>query len=335
MTASPNIHWTTDEHLLAHYVLGRVDPAQRSGLEQHLRDCPECRGAVEAEQQLAAGVRRAGRDGMKRRLVQHLNQKRIETNWFKIAGVAAALVLLLTVGIYNKWFFSNETRLADSRAKTDSVAPATEATPNKLEPEANQLEKKQFAHAVKPSANDKLDRAEAKGTGGAGSGIDKKKKDAQGERTEAAHISVERGNILVRKDQPIAVAMEPEGVWVEGAVVDVYQNRGAADKVLEKSTEDVRQYAPNAKREPAALMSAAAQQNLKSASVQEVVVTQRSMADLPSNQRRAQQVLSQVPTFFRSTPGGISMTASLTLVISKQDREIILRTRASEPPNPG
>ena len=134
MDNSPNTHWTTDEHLLAQYVLGQLDARQAAELEKHLRDCAQCRDAVAAEQHLAAGVRRAGRDALKGRLAKRLDQKRTGTNWYRVAGVAAAFVVLLSVGIYNKWFVSNETRLADSGLSSDSMRQKTEATPRQPAP---------------------------------------------------------------------------------------------------------------------------------------------------------------------------------------------------------
>ena len=102
MTDSPNIHWTTDEHLLAQYVLGQLDHSRRAGLEQHLRDCSQCRDAVDAERLLAAGVKRAGRDAMKHRLASSVHQKQPGANWYQVAGIAAVVILLITVGIYNR-----------------------------------------------------------------------------------------------------------------------------------------------------------------------------------------------------------------------------------------
>ena len=58
----PDEHWTKDEELLGHFVLGKLPDAQRQALERHLQSCPECRKRVDGERLLAAGVQRAGRE---------------------------------------------------------------------------------------------------------------------------------------------------------------------------------------------------------------------------------------------------------------------------------
>jgi hypothetical protein len=319
MVDSPNTHWTTDEHLLAQYILGQLDARQAAELEKHLRDCPQCRGAVAAEQQLAAGVRRAGRDELKQRLAQRLGQKRSGTNWYRVAGVAAAFVVLLTVGIYNKWFFSGEPRLADSSLKSDSVTQKTEPSPRQPAPGEQSHEKMQLADVSKPSATDR-DRAESKGAGVRGAELDKKKGDERREKRGAVNVPVpeKSGDILSKKDQVMAAA-EAEGIWVEGTVVSEDANARAAGQAMDKRTEDVRENAPKGKKEPAALMSLAAGSRSLQTEGQAVMVTQRPMSDLPRNQISGKQNLSQVQTLLRSDAGGLSMVLYSDSLLNRND----------------
>jgi hypothetical protein len=318
MPNSPNTHWTTDEHLLAQYVLGRLNAPQAASLEKHLRDCPQCRDAVAAEQQLTAGVRRAGRDALKHRLAQRLEQKRSGTNWYRVAGIAAAFVVLLTVGIYNKWFFSGETRLADSGLKSDSITQKTEPTPHQPAPGQQSAEKMQLADVSKPSATDR-DRAESKGAGARNAELDKKKGEVEG-------VPGKSDNIPFKRDQMI-VAAEAEGIWVEGTVVSEEANVRAAAKAMDKISEDSRENAPKGKKEPAALMSRAARSRSLPTEGPAVLVSQRSVSDLPRNQMRGKQNLSQVQTLIRSDASGLSMVLYLDSLLNRTDlRQARLQT---------
>ena len=314
-----NIHWTTDEHLLAQYVLGQLDAGLTADLEKHLHDCPQCRDAVAAERQLAAGVRRAGREALKQRLAQRVGQKRSGTNWYRVAGVAAAFILLLTVGIYNKWFFSGETQLADSRLKTDSIAPKAEATPQQPAPEQFSPGKTQLADVSKPSA---AERGHAESGGGVRNAeLDKKKGEPEGVKRDVMNLPApdRSGNLFAKKDQMMAAAPEPEGIWAEGTVLAGETNVRAISQAMEKSTKDVSGNVQKGKKEPAALMSLAARSRTLAAGGSPVIVTQRPVSDLPRGQIQRGQKVSQVQTLFRSDASGLSMVLYSDSLFNRND----------------
>lgn len=141
-------HWTTDDTLLAGYVLDRLSDAERETCDRHLASCPDCRRRVEEERLLAAGVRRAGRDELKSRLRQRVGVtgeqesagrlgKARETamaaragrlatppyaaeapaahpprkrgrGWIYAAATAACVVIVTGVGILNRWWRHDE-----------------------------------------------------------------------------------------------------------------------------------------------------------------------------------------------------------------------------------
>ncbi len=108
MPENINQHWTKDEDLLAEYVLGRVTTAEQKRLEDHLRSCAVCREAVDAEKKLAGGIQQYARDGMKSRLEARLASRphlsRGFGAWQRLASLAAVLVIVFGVGLYNRWF---------------------------------------------------------------------------------------------------------------------------------------------------------------------------------------------------------------------------------------
>ena len=127
MTQSLN-HWTRDEELLERYVLGRVVGDELLTIERHLKECEECRLRVQHERGLIAGVKRFGREEMKERLRQRVldgsptlstgviadasqrsdspKPREIQLSWQTIVSIAAVILILTGIGIYNNWFFS-------------------------------------------------------------------------------------------------------------------------------------------------------------------------------------------------------------------------------------
>ncbi|MBM4162188.1 MAG: zf-HC2 domain-containing protein [Ignavibacteria bacterium] len=127
MPAQHNLHWTSDEDLLERYVLGQVDVSERSWLEAHLHECVQCQQAVRAEQELAAGIREAGREMLKARLKERIAVQPLRRiNWYQVAAAAATIVILVTVGIHNRWFFSDEVKheVFTEQEQKEAAAPA-------------------------------------------------------------------------------------------------------------------------------------------------------------------------------------------------------------------
>lgn len=130
MTQQTNGHWTDDEELLSKFVLHQLSDAEERRLSEHLRDCSRCQLAVDDETQLVAGVRHAGRLALKRNLESQLARSRQHTTtstprrisiagipWPRVASLAAALVIIIAVGVYNNWFgsrYRNVTTIQDT-----------------------------------------------------------------------------------------------------------------------------------------------------------------------------------------------------------------------------
>jgi hypothetical protein len=100
-------HWTNDPELIERFVLHQVNPEERNELEDHLRICEVCKRSVRAEQMLIAGIRRSGREQFKSTLAAKLatiptGEKK--TPWVKLLSAAAVIIILVTAGIYNRWF---------------------------------------------------------------------------------------------------------------------------------------------------------------------------------------------------------------------------------------
>jgi hypothetical protein len=131
MNASPNIHWTEDSQLLEEFVLHRVEATRRKELEAHLLECEKCQQAVNEEQKMVLGIKRVGRDEMRSRLKERLveSQRRPEAarvSWTWVYSAAAALVILVGLGLYNRWLPLEKSHPTEERpnAQQNQSAPA-------------------------------------------------------------------------------------------------------------------------------------------------------------------------------------------------------------------
>ncbi|MDL1893136.1 zf-HC2 domain-containing protein [Sphingobacteriales bacterium CHB3] len=126
-------HWTDDGELIERFILNELNPEERNELEDHLRICEVCKKAVRREQLLIAGIRRSGREAFKARLKQKVGTlPETRTPWVHIISAAALVVIITSVGIYNRWFQSLEISTdvvvvlpsASDSALTESTSPS-------------------------------------------------------------------------------------------------------------------------------------------------------------------------------------------------------------------
>ncbi len=98
-------HFAEDPEVLEDFALGRLDRDTLARCEEHLRACETCRHAVYVERIMAAGIKRAGRDRLKERLGMLSGMpSRRQIPWPHVLSVAAVLLVLVGVGIYQRWF---------------------------------------------------------------------------------------------------------------------------------------------------------------------------------------------------------------------------------------
>jgi len=104
MAVQTSPHWTEDEEVLDRYVLGQIDRTAKRVLDEHLESCAKCREAVRLSQELVAGIRRLGRDGLKMRLNRSLESaSRPAVPWPHVISVAAVLVIAVGIAVYAFW----------------------------------------------------------------------------------------------------------------------------------------------------------------------------------------------------------------------------------------
>lgn len=332
MSQLNNIHWTDDEDLLERFVMNRLEAVEREKLDAHLRECAQCQGAVQAEQQLVAGVRRSGRDELKARLRERVVVQPVRRiNWYQVAGVAATIIFLVTIGIYNRWFFSGETKeiVVTEQEDKESTKSVDELKRAEKDEAAATVKKEKELSAISksvPTTTDagRMPREEARTDvvaepSKAPVAIEMEKgKEVQAERLQVAAeapVSKEAGV----RDQ---ASLEANAIWVEGAIVlekfeEFKAARGAkaaeqirGREMVEKISKDER-----------------AQMAIQVEEPEPFVITQRPFSALPQSQRAKQQRSNTVQTLLQRTKSGVQMTIFLNSLVT----ESVLQNARVEP----
>ncbi len=324
MSESKNIHWVENEDLLEGFVLGRLEPAEMARLEEHLQECDQCRKAVSNERELVAGIRLAGRESVKHRLAQRIEQRKEHgANWYRVAGVAAGIVLLVTVGVYNRWFTGTETRV-EKQHRDDRTEKRAEPSPS-ISPQG-QVSNAQKSHvgAAKRAADEEGQKAPGLATAAP--------KAAGAESGRVAEAQVDKLNDLKatdvaregerreKKDRIAAVAMASTvaTTWVQGTVItERYQNRPALQEMA-ANAKDGRAMLRKGKAENI-LAGKAAGAGVNENVVQNFILSQRPSSDLPPSQRTQQQRASSVQTLLQKNPTGTRITVFLDSLLTKKE----------------
>ena len=134
MAKSP--HRPPDPDLLERFVLNRLDPGERTEVEELVRTSEEWREALQREQILAAGVRRLGRAGIRQQLSERLLvSPQYAIPWPRIALAAAVICIVVGVGIVNRWFVPSphtDTPAVEQLTDSDKGAEPDQTTPEGL-----------------------------------------------------------------------------------------------------------------------------------------------------------------------------------------------------------
>jgi hypothetical protein len=138
----------TREELLEQYVLGRLSPADRAAFEARLAMDPALNEALGQERAILEGVRRAGREDMKRRLAAATRwAPRPGIPWGRIAALAAMIMIVTGIALWQRWFFpapQGEPTAEKSTAAGQTPGEPTAALPDIADrattaPESNEV----------------------------------------------------------------------------------------------------------------------------------------------------------------------------------------------------
>lgn len=308
-----NPHWTYDPDLVERYVLNRIDSAERSQLADHLRVCEECARVVRNEEVLVAGIRAHGRAALKGRLKERVAKGRgREFSWYQLAGAAAAIVVLITVGVHNRWFVTDGVQRSP---ETLDMMEEKQSFPLKEQDDAEKRDER-------ISMDQKGEEARQQSEGASAGAPDQRKivpqRQMQHESTPApaAESVSPRGPVerysLSAKPAPSTVMMlqkHPE-VWLEGRILEGETRPSQALEGKDRGEEE--------SKKKTAEMSAA-RRSKERARMEEGIdqqeglqLFQRPLADLPqSRQARQRKDPESVPALLERSDSLAQLTLFL------------------------
>ncbi len=286
-----SLHWTDDPELLEQYVLGKIPRERMNVLNEHLRTCPQCQHAVQAEQDFVKSVKAYGREQLRVRLKERLERTPARTvPWPHVLSAAAVVVFIVGLGIYNDWW----------------------REPDLVQSEEQIVGEKEPQSPLPPAAE--------RGAG-ISEGAEKPLQDAGGE-TLAGKVSSERGRRERRldaaaKDEKGGVAILPErpaaaaevedqvsqtGIqsefWVDGTMTEVRSKEKGDVTGLEGAG------APGAR-----MAEAQPQKSLLAARQGRYLLLQMPERNLPMQQKQFRKGADTVPTKVEPRPDGALLTA--------------------------
>ena len=191
------------EETLERYALGTLGTEERARVEAHAAGCAACREALRRESVIAAGIRMAGREEMKRSLARRIAARERPRRRWRVMAAAASLALLVGSGLYIAWL--------DGRAP--AIAPPSPVAGNQVSPPAALRRDESLAeggvHAehVPPAAAP------------AGSGAPRVVKSLA--LPQNAPSENERAEEQVKR---MAAAYQARGFWTEGVVEEAPSN---------------------------------------------------------------------------------------------------------------
>ena len=323
-------HFASDGELLERFVLGRLDPSERERLNEHLRTCESCREAVQTERTIAAGVRRFGRESVKDRVRARIARpERSAIAWPQVLSAAAAILVIIGVGIYGHWFSTTvveEALKTDQRSSRNAPAASSGAeqpsvAERRVEESSKPARPPEHAarNAVKPSRPDA-----ALADRGAGTGLTAREKETHG-RIAAAPAT---GRDLKMAAPPETVASgthEPtsgtQEYWTTGirlqesiALDETGVVKGKSEALMQKADKDNLRSGGGAKK------TAATQQAMNMNELA-VTISQQPLSSLPVRQQQLQARLSvnSVQTLVQQRDHRLAMTLYLDSLVNERD----------------
>ncbi len=286
-------YWTDDPELVERYILGKLSPEEMERLDREIAGCEPCKAIIAREAEIAAGIRRHGRDRMKADLRKKLRRDRASQFYsYQYIGLAAAVVVIaIGIGLYQIWF-------------SDLVAP-------------KQFQHPQIIITSKPdtSGNIREQQNDAERDSkqiAEGSAVQKKSERREGiriERQSASQKFAERtveptvsGNAPAKNDHPsvadggsVAVSEAlPENhsaaVWLIGNVVMIGERAGSS---MEKSSRS---------------SSSGEMTAVKKSSDGKVIVRHRAVKELPSDRAAASRASGQIETLLERNDDKLVLT---------------------------
>jgi hypothetical protein len=274
--ATMNEHWTDDPERVERFVLGRLSGEEQSSFEMHIRGCPRCKEIVDRERRIIGGIRLYGWVELKKRLrMQTSVHDRSDVPWPHIVSIAAALIIVIGLGITFRWWGGGDLVVRDGTDTTDVSVGTPDVSPVTPEPPPE-------GRAISPSENDRR-RSDVR-------------PDASMDKSapQSAIPSVPEKTAALHTDDVW------ESQWIEGVILSSRTREAFRD--LDAVVTEKRGETRIARERPAGPEEA----ELRTS--RNIVVSQKPERAIPLSQKMQQQMSSSVLTMLRQTDEGVFLT---------------------------
>lgn len=324
-------HWTSDEELVERFVMLRITGTEREGFERHLNACPYCRERIRQEMAIVGGVRKFGREEMKRRLAgkltlsqnRELVAARIATpasapfsspepqqkssrrwNWIPSVALAACVVIIAGIGVINHWWWATP---LEEGSKPETIARVEE-------PVANDRKKEEFPRVeTLPSQQGRNEQNAPLADGSGELGKDKESRPAHAQESVVAAVPMHSsagGRPLEKHDlaaakQDLHGNVEIGSEWVEGTI-----STNASDD-LDMNEEAETKAALKMKKSASPLQRAGVPVDAR--------IMQRPITDAPAGQQKRQQSTQTVLAHISQSGTRLLVTLYPAVALRGQD----------------
>ncbi|MBI2428199.1 MAG: hypothetical protein HYV29_05285 [Ignavibacteriales bacterium] len=329
-------YWTDNPELVEKYILGQVSDEERKRLDAEIADCEPCKAKLQRELQLAAGIRRHGRDQLKSRLRLKLRREQSQQIFrYQFIGLAAAVIVIaIGVGVYQVWFsemeapkkFNNREIVFKQPEAPQETSKSDDEDKSQEEKDAGKMQKK----SVSKSATEKRDLAASQGTA-----VKKEDKVVSPSRQGFAELAESAGGAESKLEVTESAApVKPKGnipaqtIWLIGKVVMIEDQKPTTlSDAQPKSLMSEQSRAMKAQR---------VEQQTKKISIkraegeEQIVLQQKSFRDLPRSRQTQIGKKNVVETLVQHDANGLSLTIFSDVISAEEIEHATVETAGSD-----
>ena len=322
MKESDKKYWTDDPERIEKYVLGQVSAEEKLRMEKEIADCEPCKAKLREEMEIAAGIRRYGRDALKQRLRSKLKRERASQYYsYQYIGLAASVVIIaIGIGLYKIWF-SDLVAPKQFRQQEIVLTQKQDSAEEKIVPQENNeqgtpsqnlTEQREIAKRKKSNlADEQLSNKPSQISSGAGAD--------QLQQTPPAAALADAGESNSSQGS--------SAIWLIGKVVMVtgqLETMSHSESKMEMSKRSDKQGMKEKSVETAASEKMIAVRRAKD---EGIVLQQRAAKDIPDARTRQYTMHAQeVQTLLERTDNGFSLTLYADNVKDSDLQEAVVET---------
>lgn len=336
-------YWTDDPELVEKYVLGKLSDEERLHLDAEIADCEPCKDKLRHELELAAGIRRHGRDQLKSRLRLRLRkeQSQLMYRYQYISLAAAVVVIAIGVGVYRIWFsdiVAPKKFTTNREIVFQQTEPAqTEAKPEELKDASGEEavnEKKDEGKLEKISSTKETERrSDRSAVQGGGAKQDKaiadpsaqslaKTEDSRKVTAQPSEISDAGESVKIKKEIPT------QTIWLIGKIVVVKDEPSLAQSKMGQKmlrAEEVQEKPISTGGQKSRMLTIK-----RDGSDEQIVLQQRSFRELPSKRQTQMARKNLVETLVQQSAEGLSLIIYSDAISSDDIESATVETAGSD-----